>query len=50
VELTARWWCWVNELLSDDAANNPQILTDEDATLALRRHITILRQAIPDLF
>ena len=26
----------------------PQILTDEAVTLALRRHFTILRQAIPD--
>ena len=50
VELTVRCWCWVNALLPKDAAENPQMLTDEAATLAVRRHFTILRQAIPDLF
>ena len=50
VELTVRWWCWVNALLPKHEAENPKLLSEEDATLALRRHFTILRQAIPDLF
>lgn len=50
VELTVRRWCWANALLPKNAAENPKLLSDEEATLALRRHFTILRQAIPNLF
>lgn len=39
VELTARWWRWVNDMLPDSVAEAPQLLTEADAAIALRNHL-----------